>query len=96
MTNVSESTYVVLFTDYGNAEEVRKNDCLPLIAACPTPPHTANFVTSQPTPAYHISQQQKMPQQQQQHYHPSSYKNQQGGGGMQQQHQQHPKNLQRR
>lgn len=84
VTNVSESTYVVLFYDYGNAEEVRKSDVLPLIQACPTPPHSANFVPNpQPTQAYHISQQKMPPQQQQHHqqqsYHPSSYKNHSGG-----------------
>ncbi|CRK89808.1 CLUMA_CG003402, isoform A [Clunio marinus] len=72
ITNVSDSTYVVLFTEYGNAEEVRKSDCVPFIPACPTPPHTANFVPApqinasyrittttqkmQPHPNYHHQQ----------------------------------------
>jgi hypothetical protein len=28
--------------EYGNAEEVRKIDCVPLVPACPTPP--SNFI----------------------------------------------------
>lgn len=30
ITNVTDNTYVVLFNDYGNVEEVLKSDCKPL------------------------------------------------------------------
>lgn len=67
ITGISESTFVVLFTDYGNAEEVRKNDVVPLIVAaptCPTPPHSQQPLTSFVQPpqmsSYRISTSQKM------------------------------------
>lgn len=74
ITGVSESTFVVLFTEYGNAEEVRKTDCVPLVVpTCPTPP------SYHPVPApvhmgnsYNVPQQ-KLPSQSQQHgYHGQS------------------------
>ncbi|KAG5682920.1 hypothetical protein PVAND_012238 [Polypedilum vanderplanki] len=86
ITNVSESTYVVLFTDYGNAEEVRKNDCVPLtiMPTCPTPPQPmTNFVQTPPqmgsfrittTPQHQHNYQQ--PQQQSMPYKPSGGKHQ--------------------
>lgn len=64
ITNAGESTFVVLFTEYGNAEEVRKTDCLPLpiISACPTPPHNAaNFIAAPHMNAYSYHSQQNMP-----------------------------------
>lgn len=67
---MSESTYVVLFTEYGNAEEVRKTDCVPImVPTCPTPPQ-ANFVPP-PQMGYRIPTQ-KMPDQQQHSYHSQS------------------------
>lgn len=64
---MSESTFVVLFTDYGNAEEVRKNDCLPMVPACATPPNSASYVSAPPmSSSYRIpANYQKMPYQQQ-------------------------------
>lgn len=48
---------MVLFTEYGNAEEVRKTDCLPLIAACQTPPHASFVQAPQISSAYGIPTQ---------------------------------------
>ncbi|CAG9803049.1 unnamed protein product [Chironomus riparius] len=75
ITGNSDSTFVVLFTEYGNAEEVRKTDCVPLISVptCPTPPIN-NFVQPPQMGSYRISSQQKMPPPHQQH----NYHSQQG------------------
>jgi hypothetical protein len=77
ITGNSESTFVVLFTDYGNAEEVRKSDCVPLImpATCPTPPQpVTNFVQPQQMGSYRISSQHNYHSQQQSHGPPMPYK----------------------
>lgn len=79
---MSDSTYVVLFTDYGNAEEVRKTDCVPIIVPpCPTPPqptyHPSAAAVSAPPPThigtYRVSAQKMPPPQQQQPPPPHSY-----------------------
>lgn len=68
---MSDSTYVVHFIEYGNAEEVRKIDCVPaIVPTCPTPPQ-GNFG---PPPQIQMGgyPTQKMHQQQQHSYHNQS------------------------
>lgn len=67
---------MVHFTEYGNAEEVRNTDCVPVIVpTCPTPPQpTYHQVAAPAVPPSHMASYRVPPQkigqqQQQQNYH---------------------------
>lgn len=68
ITGVSESTFVVHFTEYGNAEEVRKTDCAPICPTQPQPQHSYHQIATPVVPS-HMGSYRVPPKIEQHNYH---------------------------